>query len=72
MRTLVRDGLVARIVAPTVPPRVSYELTGLGRGLTEPMHEFLDWIRVHATEVVRAQQWFDEQSGGGRAAMVKM
>ncbi|MEU4316376.1 helix-turn-helix domain-containing protein [Nocardia sp. NPDC024068] len=64
LRTFVRDGLVARSVAPTVPPRVSYELTDLGRGLTEPMHEFLGWIRVHTAEVVRAQQQFDGHSGG--------
>ncbi|MFQ6231133.1 winged helix-turn-helix transcriptional regulator [Nocardia sp. NPDC002869] len=43
----MRDGLVARTVEPVMPPRVSYELTGLGRGLTVPMQQFLDWIRLH-------------------------
>ena len=33
LRTLERDGLIARTVTPSVPVRVDYELTGLGRTL---------------------------------------
>ena len=35
LRGLERDGLVTRTVFPTIPPRVDYELTDLGRGLGE-------------------------------------
>lgn len=63
LRTLVRDGLVARTVEPTTPPRVSYELTALGQGLTESLGQFLDWIRAHTVEVVAAQKRHDRQPG---------
>ncbi|WP_204302832.1 winged helix-turn-helix transcriptional regulator, partial [Stenotrophomonas maltophilia] len=36
LRGLERDGLVTRTVFPTIPPRVDYELTELGRGLADP------------------------------------
>lgn len=61
LRTLVRDGLVARAVEPTTPPRVSYELTTLGQGLTESLQQLLDWIRRHTDEVVAAQRSHDQQ-----------
>ncbi|AHH15712.1 putative transcriptional regulator, HxlR family [Nocardia nova SH22a] len=61
LRTLVRDGLVARTVEPTAPPRVSYDLTPLGRGLIDSMQSLLDWIRQHAIEVVTAQHQYDQE-----------
>ncbi|HEX4740385.1 MAG TPA: helix-turn-helix domain-containing protein [Caulobacteraceae bacterium] len=34
LRGLERDGHITRTVFPTIPPRVDYELTELGRGLS--------------------------------------
>ncbi|MFJ1767957.1 winged helix-turn-helix transcriptional regulator [Amycolatopsis sp. NPDC088138] len=61
LRTLVRDGLVARTVEPTSPPRVSYELTPLGLGLTKSLDQFLGWIRQYTIDVVTAQRRYDQQ-----------
>ena len=33
LRGLERDGLLTRTIFPTIPPRVDYELTKLGRSL---------------------------------------
>lgn len=53
LRTLERDGMVARTVHPTVPPSVEYALTDLGRSLAEPVMALADWTfanlpRIHA------------------------
>lgn len=37
LRALERDGFCTRTVFPTVPPRVDYELTDLGRDLLVPV-----------------------------------
>src|SRR6187455_2908255 len=43
LRGLERDGLVTRTVFPTIPPRVDYELTDLGRGLANPVQALGQW-----------------------------
>src|ERR1700730_7142677 len=42
-RLLERDGLVTRTVSPTIPPRVDYELTPLGRDLLVPVSALGEW-----------------------------
>ncbi|WP_433221908.1 winged helix-turn-helix transcriptional regulator [Dactylosporangium sp. CS-047395] len=43
LRTLERDGLVARTVFPTVPPAVEYALTDKGVTLLEALSALTDW-----------------------------
>jgi DNA-binding HxlR family transcriptional regulator len=59
LRGLERDGLVTRTVFPTVPPRVDYELTDLGRGLSDPVMKLGAWAKQHLTDIDTARQTFD-------------
>jgi DNA-binding HxlR family transcriptional regulator len=63
LRALERDGLVTRTVFPTVPPRVDYELTRLGRSLLEPVTALGAWAVQNREAIAAARQRFD---GRGR------
>ncbi|MEO3761138.1 helix-turn-helix domain-containing protein [Mycobacterium sp. B14F4] len=62
LRTLERDGLVTRTVTPTVPVRVDYELTALGRTLLPVMLGIKGWAETHMDEVNAARQRYDKAS----------
>jgi DNA-binding HxlR family transcriptional regulator len=55
LKTLAKNGLVKRTVFPTVPPRVDYELTDLGRGLLQPLRSLVHWMREHREELAEAR-----------------
>ena len=59
LRGLERDGLVTRTVFPTAPPRVDYELTGLGRSLLEPVSALGLWARRNRSAIQEARRRFD-------------
>ena len=65
LRGLERDGLVTRTVFPTIPPRVDYELTDLGRGLAEPVQALGQWAFEHLPEIQGARTNFDARSEKG-------
>jgi DNA-binding HxlR family transcriptional regulator len=65
LRGLERDGLVTRTVFPTVPPRVDYELTDLGRGLSEPVKALGAWAHQHQPDIETARQNFDGRNEAG-------
>ena len=44
LKKLEENGLVKRTSFPTVPPRVDYELTPLGRTLIAPIRALLQWV----------------------------
>ena len=66
LRGLERDGLVTRTVFPTIPPRVDYELTKLGRSLLEPVSGIGLWARQHRAAIQEARQRFDTAGTGKR------
>lgn len=59
LRNLERDGLLTRHVTPSIPPRVDYELTELGRSLREPVQALGGWAMAHIECIRAAQQRFD-------------
>ena len=59
LRQLERDGLVTRTVHPTVPPRVDYELTSLGRSLLEAIQPIVLWTRANRQAILDARQHYD-------------
>jgi len=60
LRTLERDGFVARFVTNDVPPRVSYRLTGLGSELHCETKALINWINARAHSIRAARAEFDE------------
>jgi DNA-binding HxlR family transcriptional regulator len=59
LRGLERDGLVTRTVHPSIPPRVDYELTKLGRSLLEPVSAMGLWARQNREAIAVARRRFD-------------
>jgi len=62
LRGLERDGLVTRTVFPTIPPRVDYELTKLGRSLLEPVSGLGLWARQNRLAIQEARDRFDKET----------
>jgi DNA-binding HxlR family transcriptional regulator len=60
LRALVRDGLVKRTPHATVPPRVDYELTELGRTLLGPVRALETWANTHRADILAARRQHDE------------
>lgn len=63
LRNLERDGLVNRTVTPSIPPRVDYELTDLGRDLLAPVSALGDWAIRHQPCIQAARARFDGRDG---------
>jgi DNA-binding HxlR family transcriptional regulator len=67
LRELERNGLVNRIDHQEVPPRVEYELTELGRSLSDLMRKLDGWAEANLAAVLEARAAFEsrEKSGNG-------
>lgn len=59
LRGLERDGLITRTMFPTIPPRVDYALTPLGRSLLEPVMGLSDWALKNIARIEIARAKFD-------------
>ncbi|WP_372642715.1 winged helix-turn-helix transcriptional regulator [Hyphomicrobium sp.] len=68
LRGLERDGLVTRTVFPTIPPRVDYELTDLGRTLICILAPLGEWAIANRQTVEASRAKFDAKANGGSQA----
>lgn len=70
LRELERDGFVSRTMFATIPPRVDYELTELGRELLEMADNMRLFARRIADQVLAARETFDAAGGEPVARLV--
>ncbi len=61
LRSLERDGLLTRRVTASVPVRVDYELTPLGRGLLPVMATIKAWAEANIEEVPAHREHYDSR-----------
>jgi DNA-binding HxlR family transcriptional regulator len=52
-------------VTPTIPPRVDYELTKLGRTLLDPVLTLARWAERHRAAIQGARDRFDGKGAVG-------
>ena len=67
LRQLERDGLVNRTVYPSVPVRVEYELTTLGKTLIEPLSALAGWAKNNRAVMLSNRRAYDSRDKGGDA-----
>jgi len=62
LRNLERDGLVSRTVTASIPPRVDYALTEMGRSLLKPVNALAEWAIDNVETIHAAQARFDAEA----------
>ena len=61
LKGLEQDGLVTRTLYPTIPPRVEYALTDMGRTLIEPLQALFAWASANVPHMVEARQRYEQK-----------
>lgn len=62
VRGLERDGFITRTVTPSIPPRVDYALTDLGRSVLEPTRAMGEWALANREAVEAARRNYDARA----------
>ncbi|NYI04355.1 winged helix-turn-helix transcriptional regulator [Allostreptomyces psammosilenae] len=65
LHALERDGFVHREVQATIPPRVEYSLTPLGRETAAKLIELIELLESRMPHILQAQRRYDEARGEG-------
>jgi DNA-binding HxlR family transcriptional regulator len=61
VRQMEADGLITRTIYPVIPPRVEYELTEMGRTLSEAFCGVWVWAEKYHGHIQRAREAFSER-----------
>ncbi len=61
-RGLERDGILTRRIYASVPPRVEYSLTDLGRSLSDMVGRICGWAEANIEKVQEARAAYDNAS----------
>jgi DNA-binding HxlR family transcriptional regulator len=59
LQTLERDGMITREVHTTIPPRVEYALTPLGRAVAQRLRDLADLLERSVPDVLAARARYD-------------
>jgi DNA-binding HxlR family transcriptional regulator len=70
LRNLERDGLLTRMVTPTIPPRVDYELTKAGRTLLDVVESLAEWAEKNRGAIQAARDKYDAAKVKAPAAVL--
>jgi DNA-binding HxlR family transcriptional regulator len=65
LRQMESDGLVVRMVHPVIPPRVEYELTDMGHGLSEAFCGVWIWAEQNRERIEQSRKAFRERENLG-------
>ena len=63
LRGLEREGLISRKIFPTIPPKVEYALTDLGKSLCTHVVALGHWAEENYDVIQAARQAFDARNG---------
>lgn len=61
LKTLETDALVLRTTYPTVPPKVEYQLTELGRSLVPIITQLTEWAQTNLKTIVTHRKEFEKK-----------
>ncbi|MGR3711610.1 MAG: winged helix-turn-helix transcriptional regulator [Shimia sp.] len=68
LRELERDGLVNRTYHPTIPPKVEYSLTELGKSFREPVQALGLWALKNLPNIDAAREGYDAEQEDKKSA----
>jgi len=66
LRELERDGIITRKIYASVPPKVEYNLTPLGKTLISLLDSIRVWAESHIEPMLEAQAKYDQRPLGAQ------